>query len=57
MTLITHIRHLVREDRGAASIEYALVMLFIVLVLVFALATGIGGLLGPVTSEISSSLP
>jgi Flp pilus assembly pilin Flp len=46
-----------REEDGATSIEYALVMLTIVLVLVFALAAGVDGMLGGTVDEISSSLP
>ena len=57
MTLLTHITHHLRDDRGATSVEYATVMLLIAIVLVFSLATGLDGLLGDVANEISGSLP
>jgi Flp pilus assembly pilin Flp len=55
--LISQLARRLRQEEGATSIEYALVLLTIALVLVFALATGVDGVLGGTVSEITNSLP
>jgi Flp pilus assembly pilin Flp len=55
--LISQLARRFRQEEGATSIEYALVLLTIALVLVFALATGVDGMLGGTISEITNSLP
>lgn len=45
------------RDDGQASVEYATVMLFVAIVLVFALVSGLGGLLDDVPGKILSALP
>jgi Flp pilus assembly pilin Flp len=47
----------IADDDGQTTVEYATVMLFVVLVLVLALAAGVDGVLGGVASKIVSSLP
>jgi Flp pilus assembly pilin Flp len=55
--LVYRVARLLRRDDGATSIEYSLVLLTIVLVLVFALATGVDGMLAGAVNEISGSIP
>jgi Flp pilus assembly pilin Flp len=43
-------------DAGQSSIEYAGVLLLTAIVIVFALALGVDGLLSPVFSRITSAL-
>jgi Flp pilus assembly pilin Flp len=57
MTSISRIAHRLGQDGGATSVEYSTVMLLIAIVLVFALASGLDGLLAGVASEIAGSLP
>ena len=45
------------QDDGASSVEYAGVMLFTSLVLLFALAVGFDGLLDDIPGAILSALP
>lgn len=45
------------HDRGASSVEYAMVMLLTALVLVFALVAGLDGLLNDIPDDILSALP
>ena len=49
-------RKLIQHD-GASSVEYATVMLFTALVLVFSLVAGLDGLLDGVPAQILSALP
>ena len=44
------------REEGQTAVEYALVLLLIALVLVVALASGLGGLLSDVIDEITGSL-
>jgi|tagenome__1003787_1003787.scaffolds.fasta_scaffold7960738_1 hypothetical protein len=50
----THIAH---GEHGQTSVEYATVLLFAVLVLVFALATAANGLLDGVGAKVIAILP
>ena len=45
------------QDSGASSVEYAMVMLSTALVLVFALAVGLDGLLDGIGTSILNVLP
>jgi len=44
------------DEEGQTAVEYALVLLLIALVLVVALATGLGGVLTNAIGQITSSL-
>lgn len=44
------------NEEGQTAVEYALVLLLIALVLVVALASGLGGLLTDVISDITGSI-
>ena len=44
------------REEGQTAVEYALVLLLIALVLVVALASGLGGLLSDVIVEITGSI-
>lgn len=44
------------DEEGQTAVEYALVLLLVALVLVAALATGLGGVLTGVISDITGSL-
>jgi Flp pilus assembly pilin Flp len=44
------------DEEGQTAVEYALVLLLIALVLVIALATGLGGLLSDVINSITGSI-
>lgn len=54
---ITFMTHKLSHDGGAGSVEYATVMLFTSLVLVFALVVGFDGLLDGVPDAIVNGLP
>lgn len=44
------------DDEGQTAVEYALVLLLVALVLVAALASGLGGVLTSTISKITNSL-
>jgi Flp pilus assembly pilin Flp len=57
MTRIATIARRIRQERGSTSVEYSTVMLFIAIVLDFALASGLAGLLDDIPGAITSALP
>ncbi len=54
--LAAYVRVFHSNEEGQTAVEYALVLLLVALVLIAALATGLGGVLTSTISKITGSL-
>lgn len=54
--LAAYVRIFMSDEEGQTAVEYALVLLLVALVLVAALATGLGGVLSSTIGKITGSL-
>ena len=54
--MLRHPLHHASGEHGQSSVEYAAVLLFVVIVIVLALASGIDGVLAPVAGKIIGSI-